>query len=335
MLDAGQAYGSRTREMPPLTGRQAEAGWAQRWDGIERMNEADGLTPVKPAESELLVVTGMSGAGRSTAANALEDHGWYVVENLPPQMLSTLTEIVSRTPESIPKLAAVIDVRSKELFRDIQGSLAALRAAGINYRVLFLDAADDTLVRRFEQGRRPHPLQGDRRILDGISAEREVLKELKQASDLVVDTSQLNVHALATTITELFSESGPIVLRLNVMSFGFKYGLPVDANFVADVRFIPNPHWVPVLRPQTGLDEPVRDYVLAANGAGEFVNRYVSALEPVLEGYRRENKHYATIAVGCTGGKHRSVAVTEEIAKRLAQLPRLQVMAHHRDLGRE
>ncbi len=299
------------------------------------MNETDGLTPVKPAESELLVVTGMSGAGRSTAANALEDHGWYVVENLPPQMLSTLTEIVSRTPESIPKLAVVIDVRSKELFQNVQGSLAALRAAGITYRVLFLDAADNTLVRRFEQGRRPHPLQGDGRILDGISAEREVLKELKHASDLVVDTTQLNVHALATTITELFSESGPIVLRLNVMSFGFKYGLPVDANFVADVRFIPNPHWVPVLRPQTGMDEPVRDYVLEASGAAEFIDRYVNALEPVLEGYRRENKHYATIAVGCTGGKHRSVAVTEEIAQRLAQLPRVQVTAHHRDLGRE
>ncbi len=296
---------------------------------------AEGLTPVKPAESELLVVTGMSGAGRSTAANALEDHGWYVVENLPPQMLGTLTEIVSRTPESIPKLAVVIDVRSKELFQNVQEALASLRAAGITYRVLFLDAADNALVRRFEQGRRPHPLQDDGRILDGIAAEREVLKELKHASDLVVDTTELNVHALATTITELFSDSGPIVLRLNVMSFGFKYGLPVDANFVADVRFIPNPHWVPVLRPQTGLDEPVRDYVLAANGAAEFVDRYVHALEPVLEGYRRENKHYATIAVGCTGGKHRSVAVTEEIAQRLAQLPRLQVMAHHRDLGRE
>lgn len=315
-----------------------EAGLTSACNGgteNEHMNQTDGLTPVKPAESELLVVTGMSGAGRSTAANALEDHGWYVVENLPPQMLSTLTEIVSRTPESIPKLAVVIDVRSKELFQNVQGSLAALRAAGITYRVLFLDAADDTLVRRFEQGRRPHPLQADGRILDGISAEREVLKELKHASDVVVDTTQLNVHALATTITELFSDSGPIVLRLNVMSFGFKYGLPVDSNFVADVRFIPNPHWVPVLRPQTGMDGPVRDYVLEANGASEFIDRYVSALEPVLEGYRRENKHYATIAVGCTGGKHRSVAVTEEIAQRLAQLPRVQVTAHHRDLGRE
>ena len=299
------------------------------------MTEATSLTPVKPTESELLVVTGMSGAGRSTAANALEDHGWYVVENLPPQMLPTLTELVARTPQSLPKLAVVIDVRGKELFSEIKASLAALRASGITYRVLFLDANDSVLVRRFEQGRRPHPLQGPGRILDGIAAEREVLKELRHAADIVIDTSDLNVHALATRVTELFSESGPIVLRLNVMSFGFKYGLPVDANYVADVRFIPNPHWVPQLRPQTGLDEPVRDFVLAAQGAGDFIDRYVQALEPVLDGYRRENKHYATIAVGCTGGKHRSVAVTEEIAQRLAQLPGVQVAAHHRDLGRE
>ncbi|MHA7262353.1 RNase adapter RapZ [Arthrobacter sp. TMN-37] len=299
------------------------------------MTEADSLTPVKPTESELLVVTGMSGAGRTTAAHALEDHGWYVVENLPPQMLGTLTELVARMPQSIPKLAVVIDVRSKGLFNDIRTALAGLRAAGVNYRVLFLDADDEVLVRRFEQGRRPHPLQGGGRILDGIAAERDVLKEVKYASDIVVDTTDFNVHALATAVTELFSESGPIILRLNVMSFGFKYGLPVDANFVADVRFIPNPHWVPQLRPQTGLDEPVREYVLGAAGAGDFVSRYVNALVPVLDGYRRENKHYATIAVGCTGGKHRSVAVTEEIAQRLAQLPGVQVAAQHRDLGRE
>jgi UPF0042 nucleotide-binding protein len=299
------------------------------------MTEADSLTPVKPTESELLVVTGMSGAGRSTAANALEDHGWYVVENLPPQMLGTLTDLVARMPQSIPKLAVVIDVRSKGLFTNIRAALAQLRAAGVNYRVLFLDADDAVLVRRFEQGRRPHPLQADGRILDGIAAEREVLKEVKHASDVVVDTTDFNVHALATAVTELFSDAGPIVLRLNVMSFGFKYGLPVDANFVADVRFIPNPHWVPQLRPQTGLDEPVRDFVLAAAGAEDFIGRYVNALVPVLDGYRRENKHYATIAVGCTGGKHRSVAVTEDIAQRLAQLPGVQVAAHHRDLGRE
>jgi UPF0042 nucleotide-binding protein len=293
------------------------------------------MTPIKPVEAELLVVTGMSGAGRSTAADALEDHGWYVVENLPPQMLGTLAELVSHAPGSISKLAVVMDVRSKELFADIRAALRSLEASGVTFRVLFLDANDDVLVRRFEQGRRPHPLQGGGRILEGIAAEREVLHELRTSADIVLDTSTLNVHGLATAITELFSETGPVALRLNVMSFGFKYGLPVDANFVADARFIPNPHWVPALRPHTGLDKDVSDYVLEAEGVGNFVERYVLALEPVLDGYRRENKHYATIAVGCTGGKHRSVAVAVELSRRLAQYPRVTVTTTHRDLGRE
>ncbi|ALV43520.1 MULTISPECIES: RNase adapter RapZ [Micrococcaceae] len=301
----------------------------------ESGTEQDGLTPVKPLEAELLVVTGMSGAGRSTAADALEDHGWYVVENLPPQMLGTLAEIVSHAPQSIPRLAVVMDVRSKGLFVDVRAALGALAASGVKFRVLFLDAKDDVLVRRFEQGRRPHPLQEGGRILDGIAAEREVLKELRDSSDVVLDTSTYNVHALATAITELFSETGPVALRLNVMSFGFKYGLPVDSNYVADVRFIPNPHWVPQLRPHTGLDKDVSDYVLEAEGVKNFVDRYVLALEPVLDGYRRENKHYATIAVGCTGGKHRSVAVAVELSKKLAQYPRVTVTTTHRDLGRE
>jgi UPF0042 nucleotide-binding protein len=293
------------------------------------------MTPVKPVEAELLVVTGMSGAGRSTAADALEDHGWYVVENLPPQMLGTLAEIVSHAPGSISKLAVVMDVRSKELFADIRAALRNLETSGVGFRVLFLDADDGVLVRRFEQGRRPHPLQGGGRILDGIAAERELLHELRTSADIVLDTSALNVHGLATAITELFSETGPVALRLNVMSFGFKYGLPVDANFVADARFIPNPHWVPALRPHTGLDKDVSDYVLEAQGVSNFVERYVLALEPVLDGYRRENKHYATIAVGCTGGKHRSVAVAVELSRRLAQYPRVTVTTTHRDLGRE
>lgn len=295
----------------------------------------DGLQPVKPLEAELLVVTGMSGAGRSTAADALEDHGWYVVENLPPQMLGTLADLVSHAPQSIPRLAVVVDVRSKGLFTDIRTALGALAASGAAFRVLFLDANDNDLVRRFEQGRRPHPLQGGGRILDGIAAERELLQELRDSSDVVLDTSGYNVHGLATAITELFSETGPVALRLNVTSFGFKYGLPVDANYVADVRFIPNPHWVPQLRPLTGLDKGVSDYVLEAEGVKNFVDRYVMALEPVLDGYRRENKHYATIAVGCTGGKHRSVAVAMEISKKLAQFPRVTVTTTHRDLGRE
>ncbi len=293
------------------------------------------LAPVKPPQSELLVITGMSGAGRTTAAHALEDHGWYVVENLPPTLLGMLTEIVAHSGGSIPKLAVVMDVRSKSLFPQLRENLQALTGAGIAYRVLFLEAADDLLVRRFEQGRRPHPLQGDDRIVDGINRERDVLRELKEAAEIVVDTTEMSVHDLNRTITELFSESGPIVLRLNVMSFGFKYGVPTDANYVADVRFIPNPHWVPELRPHTGKDPQVSEYVLNATGAAEFIERYISALEPVFEGYRRENKHYATIAIGCTGGKHRSVATAEEIGRRLSQLPSVRVNVTHRDLGRE
>lgn len=299
------------------------------------VSDDESLTPVKPVEAELLVVTGMSGAGRSTAANALEDHGWYVIENLPPQMLGTLVELVTRMPAALPKLAVVVDVRGKALFADIRESLNALTAAGVSYRVLFLDASDETLVRRFEQGRRPHPLQKDGSMLDGIAAERQLLADMKSLAEMVLDTSVLNVHELASAVTELFSETGPVVLRLTVMSFGFKYGLPVDANYVADVRFIPNPHWIPQLRPLTGQDKEVSDYVLKDNGAAEFVDRYVHALEPVLAGYRRENKHYATIAVGCTGGKHRSVAVAIELAKRLSQLPRVTTSVRHRDLGRE
>jgi RNase adapter protein RapZ len=297
--------------------------------------DENALTAVKPVEAELLVVTGMSGAGRSTAANALEDHGWYVIENLPPQMLGTLAELVSRMPAALPKLAVVVDVRGKALFADIRESLNALSAAGVSYRVLFLDASDETLVRRFEQGRRPHPLQQDGRILDGIGAERALLAEMKAQAEMVLDTTALNVHELASAVTELFSETGPVVLSLTVMSFGFKYGLPVDANYVADVRFIPNPHWIPQLRPLTGQDQAVSDFVLKDNGAADFVDRYVHALEPVLAGYRRENKHYATIAIGCTGGKHRSVAVAIELAKRLSQLPRVTTSIRHRDLGRE
>ncbi|WP_394160659.1 RNase adapter RapZ [Galactobacter valiniphilus] len=289
----------------------------------------------KPQQSEIVVLTGMSGAGRTTAAHALEDMGWYVVDNLPPQMLQTLTDLVARTPEALPKLAVGVDIRSRSLFPALRESLEAMRAAGLNYRVVFLDADDDVLVRRFEQGRRPHPLQGDGRIVDGIAAERVLMAELKDTAEIVLDTSRFNVHELAAAVHEVFSDEGPITLRLNVMSFGFKYGLPVDANYVADVRFVPNPHWIPELRPHTGQDPDVRDYVLAAGGTREFIEHYVAALAPVFEGYRRERKHYATIAVGCTGGKHRSVAIAEEIARRLTGFRDVRVSVVHRDLGRE
>ncbi|GAA3693796.1 RNase adapter RapZ [Zhihengliuella alba] len=291
------------------------------------------LEAVKPEETELLVITGMSGAGRTTVAHALEDHGWYVVENLPPQMLRMLTDLGERG--TLHKLGVVLDVRSHSFFPRLSDALGELTAAGVVYRLLFVDADDDALVRRFEQGRRPHPLQGEGSLLDGIRAERELLEPLRAKAEIVLDTTDRNIHTLATEITELFSEDGPIVVRLNLMSFGFKYGLPADANFVADVRFIPNPHWVPELRPHTGQESPVRDYVLGAEGVEQFVASYVEALKPVIEGYRRENKHYATIALGCTGGKHRSVAVVEELAHRLGQVPSVTVRVNHRDLGRE
>ncbi|MDO5634067.1 MAG: RNase adapter RapZ [Micrococcus sp.] len=293
------------------------------------------LAASKPSLSEVLVITGMSGAGRSTAAHVLEDNGWYVVENMPPQLLPTLAALVARSPEAFDRLAIVVDVRSRAYFAELRDAMSTLRTTGIETRVLFMDASDDVLVRRFEAGRRPHPLQGNARLLDGIRAEREVLSDLKERSHLVIDTSELNVHGLASEVTKLFTDEGPPTLRLTLMSFGFKYGLPTDANFVADMRFIPNPHWVPALRPFTGRDSEVSEFVLGQPGVLEFVDQYVRMLEPVFEGYLRENKHYATVAIGCTGGKHRSVAVTEEIGRRLAELPGVTVHVSHRDMGRE
>ncbi|NWN89325.1 MAG: RNase adapter RapZ [Micrococcaceae bacterium] len=293
------------------------------------------LQPVKPETAQVLIITGMSGAGRTTAAHSLEDLGWYVVDNLPPQLFSTMAQLIGKNPETALKLALVVDVRSKEFFQSLQEAMAQLRTDGAELRVLFLDASDEALVRRFETLRRPHPLQGDGSILDGIAAERDLMVELRDEAEMMLDTSDFNVHDLSTATTELFTEDGPIVIRLNILSFGFKYGVPQDSNFMADVRFIPNPHWVPGLRHHTGQESEVSDYVLDQKGVSSFVESYVRMMEPVIEGYRSENKHYATLAFGCTGGKHRSVSITEEIAKRLATFTGVKVKVTHRDMGRE
>ncbi|MBX3196042.1 MAG: RNase adapter RapZ [Microbacteriaceae bacterium] len=292
------------------------------------------MSPQPKTSREMLIVTGMSGAGRSTVGNALEDLGWYVVDNLPPQMLKPLVDLAGHTGEAIPRVAAMVDVRGGKLFADVLDALEILRRK-THVRVLFLDAADATLVRRFEQVRRPHPLQGDGTLLDGITAERARIAELRELSDFVIDTTDLNIHQLAMRVQEMFADEGTVATRLTVMSFGFKYGLPPDADLVADCRFLPNPFWVPELSGRTGLEPEVRDYVFAQEGAEEFLHAYLQMLEPVLTGYRRENKRHATIALGCTGGRHRSVAIAEELGRRLGALPGLNVSVKHRDLGRE
>ncbi|WP_400998701.1 RNase adapter RapZ [Agromyces sp. GXQ0307] len=283
---------------------------------------------------EMLIVTGMSGAGRSTVADALEDLGWYVVDNLPPQMLRPLVDLAQRAGASLPRIAAVVDIRGGTFFSELQEMVESLRAR-VDVRVVFLDANDAVLVRRFESVRRPHPLQGDGTLLDGITAERARLAEVRESSDIIVDSSDLNIHQLATLVTETFAEEDRAGLRVIVQSFGFKYGLPPDADLVADARFLPNPFWEPELRAHTGEDPEVAEYVLDQPGAREFLDAYVAALRPVLEGYQRENKRHATIALGCTGGKHRSVALVRELAARLRSIPGLAVSIKHRDLGRE
>jgi UPF0042 nucleotide-binding protein len=284
---------------------------------------------------QLLIVTGMSGAGRSTVGNSLEDLGWYVVDNLPPQMLGPIADLFTITKTPVPRLAVIIDVRGGEFFSELEENLALLGGKAVNVRVLYLEANDSTLVKRFEQVRRPHPLQGDGTILDGIAEERKRLLALRESADVVMDTSDLNVHQLSTKTAEHFSVDSSVKLQLTVMSFGYKYGIPADADNVADARFIPNPFWNEELRPFTGLDKQVSEYVLAQTGAKEFIDSYAKALQPVLDGYLRENKHYATIAIGCTGGKHRSVAVSTKLAELLSKNNEYTVTVRHRDLGKE
>lgn len=282
---------------------------------------------------EVLIITGMSGAGRSTVANALEDLGYYVVDNLPPVMLRQLVDVAPAASEQLQRLAIVVDVRGGVLFDDAMRLIETLRTE-MPITVVYLEASDATLVRRFEAVRRPHPLQGDGTILDGIRTERARLSGIRDVADVLLDTSDINVHELTNRVRDRFSSERDDDVRLTVLSFGFKYGTPPDADLIADMRFLPNPFWQPELKAHTGLDEAVRDYVLAQEGAAEFADAYLAMLEPILAGYARENKRYAVLGIGCTGGKHRSVAMSEHLAARLADRG-VSVSVQHRDLGRE
>ncbi|MDR7278016.1 RNase adapter RapZ [Catenuloplanes atrovinosus] len=285
-------------------------------------------------ETSLVVVTGVSGGGRSTVARALENVGFYVVDNLPQALMVDMAELAFAAGGATRQTAMVLDVRSRAFSTDLAGAIQALRDKGFHPRVVFVDADDEVLIRRFESVRRSHPLQGDGRLEEGIAAERKLLEEARDQADVIIDTSHLNVNQLRRRVEELFGGEDARRLRVTVLSFGFKYGLPPDADFVLDARFLPNPYWVPELRDFTGRDEAVSSYVLGQDGALDFVGSYASLIAATASGFEREGKRYLTVAVGCTGGKHRSVAISEELASRLREA-RLSANAQHRDLGRE
>ncbi|TYP90577.1 RNase adapter RapZ [Blastococcus xanthinilyticus] len=299
----------------------------------------DGRSPALDPSStetpplEVVVVTGLSGAGKNSAGRVLEDLGWYVVDNLPPALLLPMVELGARG--DLRRFAAVVDVRSRAFSSDLEDAIRVLSRAGHRPRVVYVHARDEVLVRRYESNRREHPLQGSGTLTDGITEERGLLTGIAGEADLWVDTSDLNVHQLRATLENAFARDGRTPpLTATVMSFGFKYGLPLDADLVVDARFLPNPHWVPGLRAHTGRDADVRDYVLGQEDAAAFLDRYLEVLRLLVPGYRREGKRYLTLAVGCTGGKHRSVAIAEEFARRLGD-EGVAAVARHRDLGRE
>lgn len=286
-----------------------------------------------PSEVQrFVIITGMSGAGRRTAAHEMEDLGWYVIDNLPPVMLPELASQMRTAGET--RVCVVVDVRSRTQFEQIPVALDQLRGRGVEVTVVFIEATDDVIVMRQESNRRPLPMQGDGRLVDGITRERRLIADLRAAADIVVDTSRLSARQLRQRIANHFGSEETDSLHVSLISFGFKNGLPVDADFVFDVRFLPNPFWVPELRPKTGLSPDVANYVLGQDAAQRFQTDIVGLVADVAPGYLAEGKRQVTVAIGCTGGKHRSTSMSEEFASRLRERG-FTVSVLHRDLGKE
>lgn len=284
-------------------------------------------------DPSLILITGMSGAGRRATAAALEELGWYVADNLPPELIMRMVELSFEDESPIEKLAVVTDVRSRDFAGDLCEVLDALHTRGRHATVLFLDATDEALIARFDAVRRTHPLQGDGTLMDGINRERAMLQRIRDRSDIILDTTKKSVHDLRRQLEDFFASEDQYGVRVNLMSFGFKNGAPRDVDMLLDARFLPNPYWVEELRPYRGTDPQVADYVLHQEGATEFLRSAEMLLHSTLHGFRREGKSFVTVAVGCTGGHHRSVAVVEELGRRLAS-DHMNVKVSHRDLER-
>ena len=313
----------------------SQIGDSEQRPGPLRAEPAGGHSGDDAAGIDVVLVTGLSGAGRGTAAKVLEDLGWYVADNLPPQLITRMVDLGLDAGSRITQLAIVMDVRSRGFTGDLDWVRNDLATRNITPQVLFMEASDDMLVRRYEQNRRSHPLQGQQTLAEGIAAERRMLAPVRATADLIIDTSTLSVRGLRESIERAFGGEASTSTSVTVESLGFKYGLPMDADMVMDVRFLPNPHWVDELRPLTGQHPAVREYVVGQPGAAEFLDTYHRLLSLVVDGYRREGKRYMTVAIGCTGGKHRSVAIAEALMQLLRADERLSVRVLHRDLGRE
>ena len=296
--------------------------------------------PIAAVRPQLAVITGLSGAGRTTASRVLEDLGFFVIDNLPVALIDPVIDLATAPGSSVDRFALVVDVRGQAFGsaadhgEQLRDALHGVRSRDVDLRILFLEASDESLVRRYEAGRRVHPMARDNRISEGIARERAYLSRLREESDLIIDTSAMNVHELRDRLYEAFSETGRTRMVVNVVSFGFKNGTPRDADMVLDVRFLPNPHWVDDLRPLTGEEEPVRDYVLGQPETGEFIKRTSDLLDFLVPAFVREGKHYLTLAIGCTGGKHRSVVLSQVLGDHMRTLG-VSVQVEHRDMGRE